>query len=202
MPRKLFSINTTESRDGLVLPGHDRPDYAEYLYVDTTVIWGDGTEKTVQKELIDPEFDVTDPLNRNIIHLGIDLENDREYFSCRSEIDTTNLGSADADALEWAEETFPLSEEVTLRLISRIDENGNQVPDLYEQMVKEYKPNDVEAYHHQEGNTAIQRIDDLGYTIPSEWKENLIAYWDRPRGSNKANTVVETANTESANTGA
>jgi len=197
MARKLFSINTTASRDGIVFPGWDVPTYAEYIYANTTVIWGDGTERVVQKEFIDPDFDHNNLLNNNIIHLGIDTENEREYFSCRSEIDITNFGGANASTLplEWQEESFPLTEETTLRIISRIDDNGNQVPDMYEMLVETYSPHEAEFYGIS-GNTGIQRVDELGFTVPTEWKDNLIEIWD----SNVVN--IESANTESANTGA
>jgi len=53
------------------------------------------------------------------------------------------------------------------------------------------------GYEGTEGNTGIQRVDELGYTVPTEWKDNLIAIWDSNESSN-----TESSNTESANTGA
>jgi hypothetical protein len=160
---------------------------------------GDGTTQTVTVQDESPDHDQSNPLNENCLYLGIDLENNREYYSCRSEIDITNLGSADADALEWQEETFPLANTLSYILLdSQTELMPDDAYDVYKVVVETFRPIDPE---HGNGNTGIQRVDEVGYTISQEWKDALVLEW--AMNGVRANTEssnTESSNTESANT--
>ncbi len=188
MSRKLFSINTTSSRQNLILPGHDQPDYVQTVEEEVSVILGDGTLQSVIVHNPDSDFDQSNFLNGNCISLGIDFDNDREYFSCRSEIDITNLGGASADTLEWREETFPLSDSVSFRLLDSL------TPDAPDDGWEAYKvlveSNIPRSLRYGDKNTAIQRVDDMGYSITQSFKDDLFADWDRENSLHDSSEAV------------